>query len=264
MIYLRGNTTDLRAGSWEQSTTSKSHPSPFDKLCQRTSISTISKEHFRLGKSTCKSLYNRYCAFRIMDICWMNHRCHRKSKRISTTICFFLSLIFLPPSIPHSLPFWWEVRTLLWVYDTKTRRFSANRIFEPNLLANTSALQRLLLISNFENKSRLFATEWNLWGAFAIGTPFLLCTVGYTKFLGEDFFRCLSRGSNRFFILFHCLSVRLVGYSLITLILPTIELERIFLSADRYRFDSFPTPFSLLVREFLRAPSNKFKTSSKA
>lgn len=188
----------------------------------------------------------------------------RKSKRISTTICSFFPLIFLPPSIPHSLPFWWEVRTLLWVYDTKTRRFSANRIFEPNLLANTSALQRLLLISNFENESRLFATEWNLWGAFAIGTPFLLCTVGYTKSLGEDFFRCLSRGSNRFFILFHCLSVRLVGYSLITLILPTIELERIFRSVDRYRSDSFPTPFSLLVRESLRASSNKFKTSSKA
>ena len=165
MIYLRGNATDLRAGSWEQSTISKSHPSPFDKLCQRTSISTISEEHFRLGKSTCKSLYNRYCAFRIMDICWMNHRCHRKSKRISTTICFFLSLIFLPPSIPHSLPFWWEVRTLLWVYDTKTRRFSANRIFEPNLLANTSALQRLLFISNFENKSRLFVTEWQSLGS---------------------------------------------------------------------------------------------------
>ena len=39
-----------------------------------------------------------------------------------------------------------------------------------------------------KNRSRLFATEQNLLGAFTIGTPFLLCIVGHSRSLGEDFF----------------------------------------------------------------------------
>ena len=59
---------------------------------------------------TYKLLY-RYCAYRIMDICRMDHSCHRKSKCIYNDM-FFFSLIFLLPSTPHSLPFTWrEVRT---------------------------------------------------------------------------------------------------------------------------------------------------------
>ena len=60
----------------------------FDKLCQRASIATISRSLFKVGKSTYKSFYNRYCAFRIMDNCRMDYHCHRKSKRIYNDMFF--------------------------------------------------------------------------------------------------------------------------------------------------------------------------------
>ena len=76
-----------------------------------------------------------------------------------------------------------------------------------------------------KNKSRPFDVEQNLQGAFAIGTLFLLYTIRCLRSPWRGFFRRLSRGSNRSFILCLCLSVRLVGYFLITLMMSTIKLE---------------------------------------
>ena len=95
---------------------------------------------FKAGKSVCKLLYNRYYAFKIMDVCWMNRRCHKKSKYICDDMFFST---FSINSFTR-----WEVRHFesLWYQDSE---IFCHRIFEPNLLADTSALKRLLLVSIF-------------------------------------------------------------------------------------------------------------------
>ena len=67
----------------------------FNKLCQRASIAIIGKVLFKAGKSAYKSLYNRYCAFRIIDDCQMDYSCPRKFKCIHNNI-FFPSFDLLP------------------------------------------------------------------------------------------------------------------------------------------------------------------------
>jgi len=66
------------------------------------------------------------------------------------------------------------------------------------------------------------------------------------------FFRRLFQGSNRFFILCHCLLLRWVGYFLITFDLSTIKLRRI-LSVDKFYSFRSSLPASK------RFSQNKFK-----
>ena len=51
-------------------------------------MATIGKELFKAGKSAYKLLYNRYCAFRIIDDRQMDYSCHRKFKCIYNNMFF--------------------------------------------------------------------------------------------------------------------------------------------------------------------------------
>ena len=103
MIHLRGSITNLRADSWgERSTTSKSNLSLLINSANG-SRPTIGNDLFKVGKSTYKLFYNRYCAFRIMDVYWT--QLPYEVQVYLQRYCSFLPLIFLPLSTPHSLLF---------------------------------------------------------------------------------------------------------------------------------------------------------------